>query len=205
MRADAGERPGGVIVDIGRETQFGAAAHRACEKIEGFRIDEPALALAPFRPGIGIQEIDAREARLRQPVEHERRVASIEADILGACPLDRRQKLRDPVDEGLATDEPDSRFSGRGLDQVLAASKADLEPDFFDRRRKERAGVKRGREIEGEPGKQRVDELRLMAAQRLAFRAAVQAAMREGVGHRRRIAGELGRGKLRLPQQKGWR
>ena len=196
MRADAGERPGGVIVDIGRKTQFRAAGHRAREKIERLEIDEAALALAALRPGIGIKEIDARKARLRQPVENERRVAAMDSDILDARLLYRRQELRHSVDEGLATDEADSGFARRGVDQVLAPAKADLEPQFSDPCGKKRACVERPREIDRKRREQRFDELSLMAAQRFAFRAAVQPAMREGVGHRARIAGEHEQGKL---------
>jgi len=196
MRADAGERPGRVIVDIGRKTQFRAAGHRAREKIESLRIDEAALALAALRPGIGIKKINAREARLRQPVENERRVAAMDSNILDARLLYCRQELRHSVDEGLATDESGARFARRGVDQVLAPAKADLEPKFFDPRGEERACVERTCEIDRELREQRFDELGLMGAQRFAFRAAVQPAMREGVGHRRRIAGGLARGKL---------
>ena len=83
--------------------------------------------------------------------------------------LERRQELRDSVDEGLATDVADVAFARRGIDQMLAAAKADLEPQFSNPWRKERACVERAREIDGEPGEQRFDELGLMAAQRLAF------------------------------------
>ena len=164
MRADAGERPGRVIVDIGRKTQFRAAGHRAREKIEGLEIDEAALALAALRPGIGIKKINAREARLRQPVENERRVAAMDSDILDARLLYCRQELRHSVDEGLATDEADIAFARRGVDQMLAAAKADLEPQFSNRWGKERACMERACEIDGELREQRFDELGLMAA-----------------------------------------
>jgi hypothetical protein len=126
--------------------------------------------VATLRPGIGIEEIDAGEARVRQAVENLRRVAPVQADIAQPRRLDAGQQLGHAVDEGFAADEIRVRLARRRLDEMLAAAEADFEPRFAARTKGQGLG-----EVEGQPGQQPGHQFGLMATKRLALRAPVEA------------------------------
>ena len=55
------KRPGGVIVDVGRKAQLRARhASTRASRSRLSRANEAPLAMAPLRPGIGVEQIDAR-------------------------------------------------------------------------------------------------------------------------------------------------
>ena len=134
--------------------QLAAGPHDAGERGQVLVRDEAALALAPLRPGIGIEQVD--------PVERGRRAGAAAARSrrrrrCGCCraPPARStaEELGHAVDEGLAADEADVRI-GRGAcaSEMLAAAEADLEPDLVDRRAgTARRGRATGRRRQREP------------------------------------------------------
>ena len=63
-------------------------------------IDEAPLPVAPLRPGIGIEQIDAGERRRRQPVEQVDRVAVVQADIRELAPSIAASALAMPLTNG---------------------------------------------------------------------------------------------------------
>jgi hypothetical protein len=144
-----GERPTGVIVDISGEAEIGAAAHHARQSDEAFIGDKAALALPPLRPRVWKEQEHAAKRSLRQPVQEAGGVIRVKAEVCEALRFDRGERLRHPVDEGLAADEADVRVLRRRSDQMLAAAKADLEPNVRDWIRKKRPRIAFGRgEIE---------------------------------------------------------
>ncbi|MEA2860812.1 MAG: hypothetical protein QOC72_2851 [Methylobacteriaceae bacterium] len=174
---NTGERPTGVVVNIGGKTQLGAAAHHARQNGEAFVGDKAALALPPLRPRVWKKQEHAPKRCVRQPVQEARGVIRVKAEVCEALRFDRGERLRHPVDEGLAADEADVRALRRGLDQMLAAAEADLEPNVGDWIGKERPPIADGRsQMDREARQQLFDEPRLMWPERLAFAAAVKAA-----------------------------
>src|SRR5215218_2793639 len=124
-----GQGPAGVIVDVGRKPQLAAGPQDAGEGGERVVGEEAALPLAPFRPGIGVEQVHDVERRLGEARQQRGSIAVPEADVRQAVALDRRQELRHAVDEGLAADEARLRAGARLGGEMLAAAEADLEDD----------------------------------------------------------------------------
>ncbi len=71
-------------------------------------INDPPLPLPALRPGIGIEQIDRIEARIRQAGEHFAAIAPQEAKVLDIVRLDLREELRNPFRNGSTPRKPDS-------------------------------------------------------------------------------------------------
>src|SRR5262249_5874125 len=139
---------------------------------------EPALPMTALRPGIGIEQIDARERAGRHPGDKVARVAEMQADIAEVLRLDQRQRLRHAVDERLAADEAHARPGGRFRHEVLAPAggvlapaEADLEADLVGGMGKQRGEPirRRGAKIEREPRQQALHQRGLARPQRMAL------------------------------------
>src|SRR5262249_34174541 len=141
-------------------------------------LHEAALTVAALRPGVGIEQIDARERAAWQPGQQVGGVAEMQADVVEAARLDQGQRFRHAVDEGLAADEAHARMRARLGAEVLAPAEADLEADAVDRARKQRAQRigRRRAVIEREPRQQRLHQRRLMRPQRMALAPAEEGA-----------------------------
>jgi hypothetical protein len=85
----------------------------------------------PFlRPGIGEEDVNAIEARVRQARKHVAGVAVMQADVRDARILDAREALGDAVQERLDSEKARVRVRPRLRDQMLAGAEADFEDDF---------------------------------------------------------------------------
>jgi hypothetical protein len=93
--------------------------------------DQPPLVLTALGPGIGIEDENPRQRPRRQRFDQRACVAGPQADIVEPLFLDAGQRLGDAVDERLAADEADITMRPGLRQQMLAAAKADLEPDFL--------------------------------------------------------------------------
>ena len=94
--------------------------------------------------------------------------------------VDRGERLRHAVDERLDADEADARIGLRLRDQMLGAAEADFEPNVVDRRRetaRARSSGARLAQIEREARQQRVEQLGLPRAQRMALAPAEERAV----------------------------
>src|SRR5690606_10599886 len=95
------KRPGDVIGNIAREAELSARLQRGGEKAEGLLIDETALIVALLRPGIGIENEDARQRSRSKALQQETGIVVQDADIGEATRIDLRNELRNTVHERL--------------------------------------------------------------------------------------------------------
>jgi hypothetical protein len=113
--------------------ELAARPQNACDRGNALVLDEAPLPMPPFRPGIRIDQFDARERSRRQPLKQRRRVIEMQPDIRKRLQLDRRKRLGHSVDERLDADEPDARVLLGLRDHVLSAAESDLEADLVHR------------------------------------------------------------------------
>src|SRR5260221_4599740 len=106
-----------------------------------------------FRPGIREQQEQPAEALIRQPGQQLAGIFRIDPHVATGLIGKMTKQAGNTVEEDLAADEADLRMC-RGLcRQMLAATKADFEPDIVDRLRKERSRIERllgSRESDGQ-------------------------------------------------------
>ncbi len=79
------QRPGAVIVDVADEAEF--AAWPDCARHRGHRriLHEAPLPVPPLRPGIGMDQVEARQRARRRPRQQLRGIAGEQADIARYC------------------------------------------------------------------------------------------------------------------------
>src|SRR5262249_21304095 len=125
--------------------------------------------MASFRPGIGIEQINAHQRSRRKPGEHVDRIALMNTNIGGASCGDGAEELRHTVDERLDPDEADMWVGVRLRYHVLPTPEADLHPQVLDRDRKQRAQRLRFcRQVQGEPRQQALKQRRARRPQTAA-------------------------------------
>jgi uncharacterized protein (DUF2336 family) len=173
------QRPGGVVRDVGREAEFAGRSQQACNLGDAFVLHEAALPMSAFRPGIGVDQVEAGEARARQPGDQFARVAVMQPDIADLVVLNQRQDLGHAVDERLAADESHARVAQSFGDQVLAAAEADLQPYLIDViEQSAQIGRRRSRKVDRKLRQQRVEQRGLARTQGMAFASAEEGSCR---------------------------
>src|SRR4051794_18352134 len=85
-----------------------------------------------LRPRIGIEQIETREARVGQPVEHVRGIAVVQPDVGEPALVDGGKRFRHPVDKRLYADEAGARIEFRLRNEVFTTAKAALPADLVD-------------------------------------------------------------------------
>jgi hypothetical protein len=135
--------------------------------------------MAPFRPRIGIEQIELHNRCGGQPTEKIDRIARIKPDIVMAAGFDQSQDFCHAIDKGLAADETLARMGSGLRNQIFAAAEADFEPDRIDRRRKQLREIRRRRLLESErkPRQQRLHQRSVVRPQRVALTAAEEGAV----------------------------
>ena len=140
------QRPCSIVGDVGHEPNIAAAPQDAGELRDSRVLNETPLPMAPLRPWIGMDQIDARQRRVRQPGEQRDGVVEMQADIAQPRRLDGGERLGHAIDEGLDADNSGARPRDRLSDHVFAAAEADLELNFINRHREQRREI-RGRRM----------------------------------------------------------
>src|SRR5580704_11932550 len=109
--------------------------------------------MPPFRPWIGMNQVDPRHRILRQPYKQVYNVIEMQPDVLQLAAFDGRERLGHAVDERLDADEAGARPRLRLGDQIFAAAEADLELNVVGGERKQHSerGGRGVAEIDGEP------------------------------------------------------
>jgi hypothetical protein len=131
-----------------------------------------------LRPWIGIKNRHARQAGVRQAFDQRAGVARPQPDIVERRFLNPGKRLGDPIDERLAADKADIAMGAGLRQQVFAAAKADLEPDFARDEREEAGGARDRARRDVEPGQKLFDQRGVIGPQRLAAAAPVKRAPR---------------------------
>src|SRR5215475_15879010 len=126
---EALQRPGRVVCNVGRKVNVTARAHHAREHRDGLVADDPALPMSPLGPWVRIEDIGARDRAIRQPIQQFGCVAKMQANVADVMGLDGGQHLGHPVDERLATDEPDVRVRECLRREMFTTAETDFEPD----------------------------------------------------------------------------
>ena len=131
-----------------------------------------------------MEQVDALERRIGQPLRHLQRVAHVEAYVRQRAVADMPQRADDAVQERLAADEARARMRRRLRHQMLARAEADLQlqrPVVAEQCPR----VERPRFRYRDLRQQLLDQRGLTGAQFVALAAAVEAADGGGVVHRR--------------------
>ncbi len=115
--------------DIAGEEKKSARLQQAVEMRDVFRRDEAPPVMARFRPGIGIEQIDAFQRPVGQELEKRAHVTWMDSDVGELLRFDECQELRHAIDEGFGTDEGDFGMKRRLMRKMLAAAEADLKSD----------------------------------------------------------------------------
>src|SRR5579883_1792486 len=183
----AAQGPAGVIVDIGGESDLAAGTENAGELAHARRRDEAPLFVPPLGPGVRVKNEEPRYGAIRQRFDQRAGVARPEPDIVEPLLFDRRQRLGDAVDERFGADEADIAMRQGLGDQMLAAAKADFEPDLAGLERKKRRAIKPRRDAHFDLRQQFTQQRCVMAAQGLAMRPSINDAPLAGLAGGRRI------------------
>src|SRR5439155_4526636 len=168
------------------KTQFGARTHDDRQAIERRRCYETALVMALFRPRIGKQDKDAAERARHEAIDEETGVVGEDADIGEALRGDVADQPSDAVFEDLRADKTDIGMRHCLDSEMLAAAKADLEPDLARRWRKQHSRVERLPLGQGERESRQQARRQPLAArpQRASAAAAIKPALGRWIGVR---------------------
>ena len=101
---DVGQRPVGIVDDVGREAEDAAGLEDARQLAERRRRDEAALVVARLRPGVGIEQIDLVEQPSGQLHQQLQRVVGEEPDIADPLGIDLLHELCDAAGKHLGAD-----------------------------------------------------------------------------------------------------
>src|SRR5258705_13429194 len=75
------ERPGRIVRDVAREPELTARPQDTGDRGDALVLHETSFPMPAFRPGVGIDEIDARERGRGQPGHKLRCIAMMEPDV----------------------------------------------------------------------------------------------------------------------------
>ena len=134
--------------------------------------------MTALRPWIGIKDRHLRQAGVRQAFYQRAGVARPQPDIVEPRLFNSGKRLGDPIDERLAADEADVAMGAGLRQQMFAAAKADLEPDFAGGEREEVGGARDRARRDVEPRQKLFDQRGVIGPQRLAAAAPVKRAPR---------------------------
>jgi hypothetical protein len=136
--------------------------------------------VAGFRPRIGIEQVGAAEARVRQFYQQLQRVVGVEADVGEARLIDGLHQLGDAAGKDFAADEAGAGRRGGLAGEMFAAAVADLD-DAARRLGEQRIEIERGiAELDLQRGQDVAVERVLPAVQALAGAAAEEGARLAG-------------------------
>ena len=123
---------GPVLADwmIAREPEARPRAHDPSELLQRLALDEAALCVPAFRPGIRKQQEYLPDRGWRQGIQQETGI--VREDARAGTVLYRQpgEKGRYPVDERFTSEESHVRVGLRLRGQVFAAPEPDFEPGF---------------------------------------------------------------------------
>jgi hypothetical protein len=124
------QRPGAVVRPVRSKPDPAAGLQQPREVRDQRRLDQTPLVMARLRPGIGEKDEHPIQAGVRQGGDQFPDVADVKAHIIDARRLDMAKRARRPVQEGFGAE--DQRFGAprRLRHHVLAAAKANLQPNF---------------------------------------------------------------------------
>src|SRR6201998_2838278 len=125
--------PCAIVADIADEAEFAAGPQNPRHGRDGRVLHEAPLPVPPFRPWIGMDQVDTRQRLRWRPCQQFGGIAREQPYIADGMSLDLRQNFRHAVDIGLASDEAHCRESACFRDQMFAASESDFESDIADR------------------------------------------------------------------------
>lgn len=111
--------------------------------------------MAPFPPGVGIEQVDDAEARLRQPVQQRFGLRIEQPHIAATMVIQGRNRPGKPIAVEFGTDKADTGMRARIVNQMLAAPATDFQMHRCDRHIEQAAGAGRRRAVgvDGQLGK----------------------------------------------------
>ena len=112
---------------VGAEAELAAGLQLGRDHRHRPVVHHPALGVLGLGPGIGVEQVEHRQRAVGHPLEHLERVAVMDADVAQRTVAHVDERLGDPVDEGLGTDETVIGQQVGAVRQMLAAAEADLE------------------------------------------------------------------------------
>ena len=178
-RDKALQRPGGVIGNIGDEAQLAAGPQDAGELRHRLILNEAALPMPPFRPGIGMDQVDARQRRFGQPRDQaRRRRRNADGCFAGRCFRSPASALAMPLTKGSTPIKPRRGRSRACAIMIRRRQSRFRARNLADRHRKQRAqlGGRGPGEIDRQTRQQRLQKPRLARPQLVALAPAEEGA-----------------------------
>ena len=168
MGGDMLQDPIGIIRVIGRHPPLGPANQHPGQLVEIGRVHEPPFVMASLGPRIGKQQKSPVDAGVAQSGQKLGAVVRPHANPRGQTirPISRhrRKQSRNAVDKRLGADERGVGVGVRLGYEMLAAAKADFEPDARRRRQEQRFRFEPARFGEGGDGKARQERAESLRA-----------------------------------------
>ena len=173
-----GKRPGDVIGNVRGEAQLTARPDGACEKSQRLFINEAALVVPFFRPGVGIENEGTGETGWRQTLEQETGVVIQYSNIGEVALVDLRHEFCDAVQKRFAAHDAHMGMGCGLMGEMFAAAEADLEPDLIDIAEQGLRVYPPVPKRNGDPRKEGLHQIRLTRLQGLALGAPINVAAR---------------------------
>ncbi len=130
MREKVVKRFVSVTGDVSRKSDVSAWRARRMKRAQEVRLDEPAFLLLLFWPRIREQDEAACKAVGSEPGQNISCIVHVEAYICQPKLIYPGESFGHALYEGLAANKADIWIGARLSDQVLAATEADLKPDW---------------------------------------------------------------------------
>lgn len=115
--------------------QLTSSQQHAGNLIERTRLDEPALVVTEFGPGVGEKYIDARKAGVGDPLQHAPRIVHVGADVGQSRGTQLREQLGYTILEGFAANEPGRRMQLGLCNKMLSPTEPDLKRKVLSARK----------------------------------------------------------------------
>jgi hypothetical protein len=161
---------------VGGKPQLALIGQDMGQGIEHGGRDKTAFVMTLLRPGIGEENEHPLDRGFGERLDQQTRIVHEKPHIDETPPPHLRQQLRNAVLEDLAADETAARLRSGLRSQMLAGTESKLEPDRFDWRVEQSAGLEPSdfRQVEAQIGKQRRQDLALSGPQLAAAAAAIE-------------------------------
>jgi hypothetical protein len=160
---------------VGGKPQLALVGQDTGQGIEHRGRDQTAFVMTLLGPGIGEENEDPLHRGFGERLHQDTRIVHEKPHIDETALPHLGQQLRNAVLEDFAADNAAERLASGLRRQMLAAAESKLEPDGFDWRVEQSAGLESSvfREVEAQTGKQRRQELALPGPQLAAAAAAI--------------------------------
>ena len=143
--------PAGVVVNVGGEAQLGARPHNPRQRVDHAARYKAPFVVPAFWPRVRVEQEHPRKKRVWSSLDNRLCVPTPQERIGNVFAPERRKRRNNPIEEWLATDNPDIPIGLRLLNKMFAGAETDFQPHLpgssgkhsplgqvFDRNREQR-------------------------------------------------------------------